>query len=45
MLVLGIDCFDEVSLEPPLPIYLINLMGSLKERSAKGYPMKKVLFL
>ncbi|KAF8592589.1 hypothetical protein K439DRAFT_1625938 [Ramaria rubella] len=43
----GDDEFGEelMSLEPPLPIYLINLMGSLKERSAKGYPMKKLLLV
>ncbi|KAF8528832.1 hypothetical protein BU17DRAFT_36782 [Hysterangium stoloniferum] len=43
----GDDEFGEelMSLEPPLPIYLMNLMGSLKERSAKGYPMKKLLLV
>lgn len=39
------EYISAVSLDPPLPIYIINLLGSLKERSAKGYPMKKVCSL
>ena len=31
-----------VSLDPPLPVYLFNVVASLKEKSAKGYPVKKV---
>ncbi|KIJ37340.1 hypothetical protein M422DRAFT_69303 [Sphaerobolus stellatus SS14] len=34
-----------MSLDPPLPIYFINLLSSLKDRSAKGYPMKKLLLV
>lgn len=37
---------DELmALEPPLPIYLINLVGGLREKNAKGYPVKKLLLL
>ncbi|PWN47739.1 hypothetical protein IE53DRAFT_232364 [Violaceomyces palustris] len=37
---------DELmSLEPPLPIYLFNLVAALREKSAKGYPVKKLLLL
>lgn len=31
-----------MSLEPPLPVYLFNLISGLRDKSAKGYPMKKV---
>lgn len=31
-----------VTAEPPFPIYLFGLVSSLKEKSAKGYPVKKV---
>lgn len=31
-----------VSLEPPLPVYLFSLVSALKEKSTKGYPIKKV---
>ena len=31
-----------VSLEPPLPVYLFNVVAGLKDKSAKGYPVKKV---
>ena len=33
---------DEVSLDPPLPVYLFNLVASLRDKTAKGYPIKKV---
>lgn len=33
-----------VSLEPPLPVYLFNVVAGLKDKSAKGYPVKKVGF-
>jgi hypothetical protein len=36
---------DLMSLEPPLPIYLFGLVASLREKSAKGYPVKKLLLL
>lgn len=32
----------KVSLDPPLPVYLFNLVSSLRDRTAKGYPIKKV---
>jgi len=32
-----------VSLDPPLPVYLFNLVSSLRDKTAKGYPIKKVL--
>lgn len=31
-----------VALEPPMPIYLFNLVAGLREKNAKGYPVKKV---
>lgn len=31
-----------VSMDPPLPVYLFNVVSGLKEKSAKGYPIKKV---
>ena len=29
-------------MDPPFPIYVFNLVSSLKDKSAKGYPVKKV---
>ena len=34
-----------VSLDPPLPVYLFNVVAGLRDKSAKGYPVKKVWFL
>jgi hypothetical protein len=34
-----------VSLDPPLPVYLFTVVAGLKEKSAKGYPIKKVTCL
>lgn len=34
-----------MALDPPLPIYLINLVAGLREKNAKGYPVKKLLLL
>lgn len=31
-----------VQLEPPMPVYLFNLVAALREKNAKGYPVKKV---
>ncbi|CUA67731.1 Factor arrest protein 11 [Saccharomyces cerevisiae S288c] [Rhizoctonia solani] len=37
---------DELmSLDPPLPIYLFSLVASLKEKSLRGYPVKKLLLV
>ena len=33
-----------VSLDPPLPVYLFTVVAGLKEKSAKGYPIKKVTY-
>lgn len=33
--------YDLVSLDPPLPVYLFNLVASLRDKTAKGYPIKK----
>ncbi|KAG8956756.1 Factor arrest protein 11 [Tulasnella sp. 424] len=43
----GDDDFGEelMTTEPPFPIYLFGLVSSLKEKSAKGYPVKKLLLL
>ncbi|GAA94758.1 uncharacterized protein L969DRAFT_94615 [Mixia osmundae IAM 14324] len=34
-----------MSVEPPLPVYLFTLVANLRERNAKGYPVKKLLLL
>jgi len=34
--------FPSVSLDPPLPVYLISIVSGLRDKSAKGYPVKKV---
>lgn len=39
------DVISLVSLQPPMPIYLFNLVAGLRERNAKGYPVKKLLLL
>lgn len=31
-----------VSLDPPLPVYIFGVVASLKDKPAKGYPIKKV---
>ncbi|EMD40803.1 hypothetical protein CERSUDRAFT_111387 [Gelatoporia subvermispora B] len=43
----GHDNFaDELmSLEPPLPVYLFNVVAGLRDKSAKGYPIKKLLLV
>jgi hypothetical protein len=32
----------QVSLDPPLPVYLFNVIANLRDKTAKGYPIKKV---
>jgi hypothetical protein len=32
-----------VSLNPPLPTYLYNVIAGLRDKSARGYPVKKVI--
>lgn len=34
-----------MSLEPPLPVYLFSVISNLRDKSAKGYPIKKLLLL
>lgn len=34
-----------MTLAPPLPIYLFGLVAGLREKNAKGYPVKKLLLL
>ncbi|KAF9055024.1 N1221-domain-containing protein [Hymenopellis radicata] len=34
-----------MSLDPPLPVYLFNIVSGLRDKSAKGYPVKKLLLL
>lgn len=34
-----------MSLDPPLPVYLFNVVSGLRDKSAKGYPVKKVHLL
>ncbi|KAM0755828.1 hypothetical protein T439DRAFT_13398 [Meredithblackwellia eburnea MCA 4105] len=34
-----------MALEPPMPIYLFQLVAGLREKNAKGYPVKKLLLL
>lgn len=37
------DYFErKVALDPPLPIHLLHLVAGLREKNAKGYPVKKV---
>ncbi|KAG6327871.1 hypothetical protein ID866_11218 [Astraeus odoratus] len=37
------DFADELmSMDPPLPVYLFNVVSGLRDKSAKGYPIKKV---
>lgn len=31
-----------VALQTPLPVYLLTTVAGLREKSAKGYPVKKV---
>lgn len=31
-----------VSLDPPLPVYLYTIVAGLRDKSFKGYPVKKV---
>ncbi|KAI9001102.1 N1221-domain-containing protein [Trametes punicea] len=40
------DFADELmSLEPPLPVYLFNVVAGLRDKSARGYPVKKLLLV
>ncbi|KAF8639788.1 hypothetical protein AX17_001048 [Amanita inopinata Kibby_2008] len=40
------DFADELmSLEPPLPVYLFNIVAGLRDKSTKGYPIKKLLLV
>jgi N1221-like protein len=32
-------------MDPPLPVYFFNVVSALRDKSAKGYPVKKVLML
>ncbi|KAF9452194.1 N1221-domain-containing protein [Macrolepiota fuliginosa MF-IS2] len=34
-----------MSLDPPLPVYLFSIISNLRDKSAKGYPIKKLLLL
>ncbi|KAF5363950.1 hypothetical protein D9756_000807 [Leucocoprinus leucothites] len=34
-----------MSLEPPLPVFLFNIISNLRDKSTKGYPIKKLLLL
>lgn len=33
---------SSVSMDQPLPVYLLNLVASLRDKSHKGFPVKKV---
>ncbi|KAG1773964.1 hypothetical protein EDD22DRAFT_976044 [Suillus occidentalis] len=40
------DFADELmSMDPPLPVYLFNVVSALRDKSAKGYPIKKLLLV
>ncbi|PFH52639.1 hypothetical protein AMATHDRAFT_139711 [Amanita thiersii Skay4041] len=40
------DFADELmSLDPPLPVYLFNVVAGLRDKSTKGYPIKKLLLV
>ncbi|GAA5872543.1 hypothetical protein JCM16303_004557 [Sporobolomyces ruberrimus] len=48
-----VECFrgeekwgqELMELDPPMPIHLFNLVAGLREKNAKGYPVKKLLLL
>ncbi|GAA5955174.1 hypothetical protein JCM3765_003235 [Sporobolomyces pararoseus] len=48
-----VECFrgeddwgqELMALNPPMPIHLFNLVAGLREKNAKGYPVKKLLLL
>ncbi|GAA6052338.1 hypothetical protein JCM3770_007259 [Rhodotorula araucariae] len=48
-----VECFrgedewaeDLMALDPPMPVYLYNQVAGLREKNAKGYPVKKLLLL
>uniref|UniRef100_A0A8H7XWJ5 N1221-domain-containing protein n=1 Tax=Psilocybe cubensis TaxID=181762 RepID=A0A8H7XWJ5_PSICU len=40
------DFADELmSLDPPLPVYLFNVVSNLRDKTPKGYPIKKLLLV
>ncbi|KAJ6627555.1 hypothetical protein B0H10DRAFT_2161191 [Mycena sp. CBHHK59/15] len=40
------DFADELmSFEPPLPVYLFTVVSGLRDKSARGYPVKKLLLV
>ncbi|KAL0949895.1 hypothetical protein HGRIS_009925 [Hohenbuehelia grisea] len=40
------DFADELmSLDPPLPVHLFHVVAGLRDKSAKGYPIKKLLLV
>ncbi|KAF7301496.1 hypothetical protein MIND_00715000 [Mycena indigotica] len=40
------DFADELmSFDPPLPVYLFNVVSGLRDKSARGYPIKKLLLV
>ncbi|KAF8631239.1 hypothetical protein AX15_002568 [Amanita polypyramis BW_CC] len=40
------DFADELmSLDPPMPVYLFHLVAGLRDKSTKGYPIKKLLLV
>ncbi|KAF7313579.1 hypothetical protein HMN09_00514200 [Mycena chlorophos] len=40
------DFADELmSFDPPLPVYLFNVVSGLRDKSARGYPVKKLLLV
>ncbi|KAF8270983.1 N1221-domain-containing protein [Lactarius quietus] len=40
------DFADELmSMDPPLPVYFFNVVSGLRDKSAKGYPVKKLLLV
>ncbi|KAA1466295.1 hypothetical protein DENSPDRAFT_831103 [Dentipellis sp. KUC8613] len=40
------DFADELmSMDPPVPVYFFNVVSGLRDKSAKGYPVKKLLLV
>ncbi|TFY81816.1 hypothetical protein EWM64_g2205 [Hericium alpestre] len=40
------DFADELmSMDPPLPVFFFNVVSGLRDKSAKGYPVKKLLLV
>ncbi|KAJ7638568.1 hypothetical protein FB45DRAFT_903249 [Roridomyces roridus] len=39
------DFAEELNFDPPLPVYLFTVVSGLRDKSARGYPVKKLLLV